>query len=162
MAKDPASVREVKYLRIMGLGLWLLGFVAIWLGWNGSAEKPCVDCQFPYLVSGMGAGLGFILCGSTLLWLAGLRAERFAQDERLNEIARGLDRLTSAVSLQGADSGSSSSNGSVVAGKSTYHRPDCRLVKTRGDLDMLTPEIAAANGLTPCRVCKPEAVDVKA
>jgi predicted RND superfamily exporter protein len=43
----------------------------------------------------------------------------------------------------------------VVAGTSTYHRADCRLIKGRSDLDLVSLEAARLNGLSPCRVCEP-------
>ncbi|MDQ3991163.1 MAG: hypothetical protein M3245_02475 [Actinomycetota bacterium] len=153
MVKDPASVREVRYLRMLGLGFWAAGFVIIWLGWNGAASLDYAQGQLPYLMSAGGAGIGLIIVGTALLMLAGLRTERMYQEERLQEVTRALDRLTSAVSI-GAGIGSANGAG-VIAGKTTYHRPDCRLVKGRDDLDMLTVDVAAEAGLTPCRVCKP-------
>jgi hypothetical protein len=42
-----------------------------------------------------------------------------------------------------------------VAGKSTYHRPECRLVEGKTDLDRVSVEVARLQGLSPCRVCNP-------
>ena len=43
----------------------------------------------------------------------------------------------------------------VVAGRSSFHRPDCHLVAGRDDMMPLTRLEGEAQGLSPCRVCKP-------
>ena len=43
----------------------------------------------------------------------------------------------------------------VVAGRSSFHRPDCHLVAGRDDMAQLTQLEAEAQSLTACRVCKP-------
>jgi hypothetical protein len=45
--------------------------------------------------------------------------------------------------------------GSFVAGPSAYHRPDCRLVQGRDDVEYISAADAAARELKACRVCKP-------
>ena len=155
MALPSQSDRQVRLGRIVGLVFCVAGFVIITIGWNGMANVACVDCQMPYLLSAGAAGLGLILFGTSLLSISSNRAERLAQDHRLQELARQLSIMGAAVETQG------SPNGRVVAGKSTYHQPDCRLVKDRKDLDFITVTIAAAQGLSPCRVCNPETADVE-
>ena len=43
--------------------------------------------------------------------------------------------------------------GLVVAGPSSYHRPDCKLLEGRGVLPTVTVEAAQERGLAPCRAC---------
>jgi hypothetical protein len=43
----------------------------------------------------------------------------------------------------------------VVAGRSSFHRPDCHLVSGRDDMAQMTQLEAEAQSLTACRVCKP-------
>jgi hypothetical protein len=43
----------------------------------------------------------------------------------------------------------------VVAGRSSFHDPACRLVASRDDLPEVSRRQATADGLSPCRVCKP-------
>lgn len=43
----------------------------------------------------------------------------------------------------------------VVAGRSSFHRPDCHLVSGRDDMMTLEQLEAVAQGLSACRVCKP-------
>jgi hypothetical protein len=43
----------------------------------------------------------------------------------------------------------------VIAGRSSFHDPQCHLVTGRDDMAALTRLEAEGQGLTPCRVCKP-------
>ena len=140
--------RQVRYGRILGLVFLLAGFVVVGLGWNGMAKNACADCQLPYLLSGGAAGLGLILLGATLILAAQFR------DERL-KLAETLKAVGTAVSKAVTSGGSVAPGELVVAGKSTYHRPGCRLVEGKTDVDFVSVEVARLNGLSPCRVCGP-------
>lgn len=140
--------RQVRYGRILGLVFLLVGFVIIGLGWRGMAQVACADCQLPYLLSGGAAGLGLILLGATLIIAAQFR------DERL-KLAETLKAVGTAVSKAVASGGAVSPSELVVAGKSTYHRPGCRLVEGKTDVDFVSVEVARLNGLSACRVCSP-------
>lgn len=144
--------RQVRYGRILGLTFLLAGFVAIGLGWNGMAREACADCQLPFLLSGGAAGLGLILLGSTLIVAAQLR------DERL-KLAQTLRDVGTAVSKAVTSGGATAPGELVVAGKSTYHRPGCRLVEGKTDVDFVSVEVAKLNGLSACRVCSPPTGD---
>jgi len=48
-------------------------------------------------------------------------------------------------------------DGAVIAGRSTYHLPSCRLVVDRDDLQAMSVDAASGRGLSPCRICKPAA-----
>lgn len=130
------------------------GFIAIGLGWNGMAKLAFVDSQFPYLLSGGATGLGLILFGTGLLVMAQIRSERL-------RLAEQLERVTGGLGGGAAASAPASANGQVVAGRSTYHRPDCRLVKDKPSLEFVSVESAVGAGLSPCRVCSPETVAAK-
>lgn len=43
----------------------------------------------------------------------------------------------------------------VIAGRSSFHVPDCHLVTGRDDMATITRLEAEGQGLSPCRVCKP-------
>lgn len=144
-----APDRQVRLGRILGLVFLLVGFVVIGLGWNGMAKQACPDCQLPYLLSGGAAGLGLILLGSTLLILAQLRDERIKLAEQLRQVGTAISKAV------GAAAGPEVTGELVVAGKSTYHRSDCRLVEGKADVDRVSVEVAKLNGLSPCRVCNP-------
>jgi hypothetical protein len=146
--------RQVRFARILGLIFSAVGFTVIVLGWNGMAKVACPDCQLPYLLSGGAAGLGLILVGGVLLLMAQIRSERMKLGEQVDQAAGLLSRAMSSASA------ASSANGQVVAGKSTYHRRECRLVEGKADLNLVTVEVARLQGLSPCRVCNPGEEDV--
>lgn len=144
--------RRIRQARTIGLTSIVAGFVAIGLGWSGAANKACVDCQFPYLISGAAAGIGLIIFGGVMLILAQIRTERA-------HLLGTLERTTpvAAVPSNGAPAPRAAlANGQVVAGSASYHRADCRLVKEKQGLPVMDESAAAASGLTPCRVCHPE------
>jgi hypothetical protein len=152
----PGFDRQVRFGRILGLVFCVVGFVTIGLGWNGMAKLACPDCQLPYLLSGGAAGGAMVLLGVGLLVMAQVRSERMKLTDELQRVGSIISRAIAASPASGA----ASSNGRVVAGKSTYHRPDCRLVEGKSDLDLITIEAAKASGLSACRVCNPEQGDV--
>lgn len=141
--------RQVRYGRILGLFFCLAGFTTIGFGWNGMAKVACPDCQLPYLLSGGAVGLGLILVGVALLVMAQVRDERVKLGEQLGQMGAALSRVASLPALI------ASPEGRVVAGRSTYHRPECRLIEGKTDLDVISVEMARLGGLSPCRVCNP-------
>lgn len=147
--------RQVRYGRTLGLFFCVAGFTAIAFAWNGSAKTAFVDVQFPYLISGGIGGLALVLLGVGLLVMAQIRAERIQSTSQLEQMSSILSRVAGAARSHSAD-------GQVVAGKSTYHRPGCRLVKGKRDVDYISVEVANLNGLTPCRVCKPSDLGLSA
>jgi hypothetical protein len=150
--------KRIRQARIIGLTAVVAGFVAIGLGWAGAANKACVDCQFPYLISGAAAGIGLIIFGGVMLILAQIRAERA-------HLVDSLERVVPAAipAVQGVVAPRAAiANGQVVAGSASYHRPDCRLVREKHDLPVMDESVAAASGLTPCRVCHPEHAETAA
>jgi len=143
----------VRNARILGIVLIALGIAAIIIGWNGMAKVDCAQCQLPYLLSGGAAGLGLIFVGSVLLIMAQIRVAQSAFRDQVRQINQAVIRMAGLAS--GGDNGHA-----VVAGQSTYHRPECRLVQGKSGLERMAPETAAMQGLTPCRVCNPERSDV--
>jgi hypothetical protein len=140
--------RQTRYARLLGMGFCMAGFAAIALGWAGAARQACVDCQIPYLISGGAAGVALVAFGGALLLMAQMRTEA-------RRIGARLEHLTGTITKTLVGTAGSSANGRVVAGRSTFHLPDCRLVKDKAGLDLLTVETARQNGLEPCRVCDP-------
>jgi hypothetical protein len=147
--------RQVRFGRILGLVFCVAGFITIGFGWNGTAKTALVDMQFPYLLSGGATGVALVLLGVGLLVMAQLRAERIRLTEELQRVGSVISRAIAAA----PSASPASANGRVVAGKSTYHRLDCRLVEGKSDLDLVTIEAAKASGLSACRVCNPEQGD---
>ena len=153
VSQGKAPDRQVRYGRILGLVFLLVGFVVIGLGWNGMAKIAYADGQLPYLLSGGAAGVGLILLGATMLITAQFRDERLKLAEQLRQVGTAISKAVGAAGPAGA------SGELVVAGKSTYHRAECRLVEGKADVDRVSVEVARLNGLSPCRVCSPPLSD---
>jgi len=145
-----------------GIGLAIAGFLLIFLGWNGAATYDRIPTQFPYLISGGLAGLALTVIASALIIVNAQRQDRAALLNGLAELKEALERMSlAAASGSGSGNGSSSSarmsealeQGLVVAGPTTFHRPDCKLLEGRGVLPTVTIEAAEERGLSACRAC---------
>jgi hypothetical protein len=147
----------VKGARVLALIFAFGGFALIGLGWNGMAKVASADQQLPYLLSGGFGGMAMVLFGVALLLIAQIRTERRKLMNVLEIMAVAVGRTAGSDTGVSAASASSSAPGLVVAGPSTYHRPDCRLVQGKAGLDRLTADAARSSGLTACRVCDPDA-----
>lgn len=145
--RTPAE-RQIRYARLLGMLFVIAGGTAIGFGWAGAARVNCIDCQMPYILSGGAGGLAALIFGVTLILIAQMRAEGLKLADRLEAANLSLRRL--GPSMDGAVGAER-----VVAGRSTYHRPDCRLIVGKQDLESMSVPAAKANGLSPCRVCNP-------
>lgn len=145
--------RRVYVGRILGLLFVTAGFVVIGKAWDGAASINFTTGQFPYLLSGGFMGLGLIVTGCTLLLLSTVRGEREVMSQKFDEVTRLLSR--SLTRMQASSNGLVGSGEQVVAGETTYHRPDCKILQGKTGLSTLTLEQAAAEGLARCRVCEP-------
>lgn len=147
--------RRVQVGRILGLVFVTAGFVVIGKAWDGAASINFTTGQFPYLLSGGFMGLGLVVTGCTLLLLSTVRGERKVMTEKLDEVTKLLGRNLNRMQLSA--NGIAGMGEQVVAGENVYHRADCRILQGKKGLTTLTVEQAAAEGLTPCRVCEPPA-----
>lgn len=136
----------------LGVALCLIGFLAIFLGWNGAGSHNFVPAQFPFLISGGIAGLAVVVVGAAMIVVQNQRTDR----ARLEAV---LERLAAAVERQSAGSPGAAAGGSpygyVVAGSSSYHRVDCTLPEAREEAHLVPLEDVNGGGLEPCRVCRP-------
>jgi hypothetical protein len=148
------DLTRTRYAQILGLAFVAAGFIAIGLGWRGAADKACIDCQIPYLISGAAVGLGLIILGAVLLIATRVRVERMHLVDELARISPGAPAPPSEAPV-------TTGNGHVVVGGSTYHRPDCRLVREKAGLSRISVEAAESSGLQPCRVCHPELAEAR-
>ena len=140
--------RQVRYGRVVGLVFAVLGFIVIGLGWNGMAKVACPDCQLPYLLSAGATGIGLIIVGIALLIASQIRDERMKLGEQLREVGATVGKsVASTAGVGGAEQ--------VVVGKSTYHRPTCRLVGGKAEVELVSVDVARLRRLSPCRVCDP-------
>lgn len=146
-----------------GILLALVGFVLMFLGWNGAASFNFLPAQFPYVISGGLAGLGLVVLGAALLIVQNAREERAILLHALAEIRDAVER-SGGGGVGAAPTGlleQAEAAGLVVAGGSSFHRPSCRLVEGRGSLRTMTVDQAGAQGLEPCRSCDPTLVDTE-
>ena len=134
----------------LGVLFCLIGFVVMFLGWNGAASVPSVPHQFPYLISGGFIGLAIVVVGAALLVVQNQRADR----ARLEEA---IDRLAAAAEKQGLGGSAASTavSGYFVAGEASYHRMDCALAAERDEAELIGIDDAIDRDLEPCRVCAP-------
>jgi hypothetical protein len=140
----------------LGILLCLGGFVALWAGWNGAASYDRVPAQFPYLISGGIVGLGLIVIGAAMIVVDTNRQGRDELQATLLELRQALEGMTPSPAAA-ASLGAGAAPGTVVAGASSYHRPDCHLVDGKPETRVLSVDEAEDDGLTPCRICKPAA-----
>ncbi len=135
----------------IAVGMLVGGFLLLVLGWNGAAGIDYVPGQLPYVISGGLAGMGLIAGGLALVVVQELRratVEISAKLEEMSEIvASGVGTGPTAVPSDGDR---------IVAGRTSYHRPDCRLIASRADLQVMSPDAARERGLAPCRICEPK------
>lgn len=83
----------------LGVGLCALGFLLVFLGWNGAASVDRIPSQFPYLISGGVAGLCFVILGVGMIVVQNQRADRAALQATLRELQESLERAGLAQSL---------------------------------------------------------------
>lgn len=142
------------------IGLAVVGFVLIFLGWNGAATYDREPAQLPYVISGGIAGLAVIVIAGALMVVNAQRQDRAALLNGLAELKEAMERLA-LVSAGASGNGAASSAGwaeaeeagLVVAGPTTYHRPSCKLLTGRGALPTVSVDAAVERGLEPCRAC---------
>ena len=140
----------------LGVLFCLAGAVVMWAGYNGAASYDDVPSQFPYLISGGIAGLSLVVIGVGLFVTQTSRAERVTLESHLEELRHAVERLNigaAATSAPAASPGGVAPGPMVVAGNSSYHRPDCRTLEGRDGLKSMTRAAAVAEGLDPCRTC---------
>jgi hypothetical protein len=140
-------------LIVVGAGLLVIG-----IGWNGAAGaggqingQTDLRAQLPWLLSGGVLGLALVVFGAALVIVHNARLDRARLETK-------LDELVDAVSRGGGGAAAAPATiaGIFVSGGSSYHRPDCRLVNGRTDVNYVTAAEASERGLNACRVCHPE------
>ena len=147
-----------------GLGLLVIGIglLAIGIGWNGMAGGggqvngiSVLQAQLPWLVSGGILGLALVVFGAALLIVHNARTDRARLEAKLDEVVAAIGRAPAAT-VPYPTGPTATAAGVYLAGASTYHRPDCRLVQGRDDASPVTQPEIDEQSLRACRVCKPE------
>ena len=147
---------------LIGWALAALGVIVIIVGWFGVSGQALVAKQLPYLISGGLGGVALVGIGAALIGTERLRrdAGRMARLEDMVEELRGVllvhpDEPAGTAPV----SPGLTSAGQVLAvpSGSTYHRADCSMVRGKPAVDPVTAGQIDQRGLTPCRICEPDA-----
>jgi hypothetical protein len=147
----------------LGIGVGLLGFVVMFIGWNGAASTNSVAGQVPYLISGGLVGLGLVVIGAALILVETSREDREHLRHEIASLREALEG-TAVASTNGRKAAPppkpaeepASGRGQYLAGDRSFHRPGCRLLEGReAQVERVTLELAAKRRLAPCRVCEP-------
>lgn len=138
----------------LGVGLCLLGFLVLFLGWNGAASTNYVPAQFPYLISGGLAGVAIVIVGAAMIVVQNQRTDRARVEAALARLGALLERQGSGVAaaVPGVDPGLGAY---VVAGSTSYHQVGCQLPEAREEAHLVPLEDIRTSSLEPCRVCRP-------
>jgi hypothetical protein len=136
----------------LGVGLCLVGFLLVFLGWNGAASRNFLPAQFPYLISGGITGLCLVVVGTGTIVVQNQRADRAALQKTLEQL---IDAVEHSGGLRTNGAATKSTSDDLVAGRDSYHRADCRLAQGRAEATPITVAEALERGLEPCRVCNP-------
>lgn len=140
----------------LGIVYCIAGLVLIFLGWNGAASYDRVAAQMPYVVSGGLAGLALCVIGAGVIVASVARAERAKLQASIEDLREALERTAEAAVVTSARPAAGvPSDKEVLAGPSSYHRADCRLVEDQSGLTPMTAAAARERGLEPCRICNP-------
>jgi hypothetical protein len=151
----------------LGVILCLLGFLVLFLGWNGAAGKNVIMAQFPFLISGGIAGLAIVVVGAALLIVQNAREDRARLEATLERLIAAVEAggsgaprsAPAGMGGMGAGMGAGFGGGMMMlAGTTSYHRVDCSLAEAREEAHIVGLEEVLTRGLAPCRVCKPPAL----
>jgi hypothetical protein len=68
------------------VGLVGLGFILIFMAWNGAAGKDFVQGQIPYVISGGLGGLALVMSGLTVAIIQAVRRDATELRQKLDEL----------------------------------------------------------------------------
>lgn len=77
----------------VGVLLAAIGFVLIFLAWNGAAGVDHIQGQLPYVISGGLTGLGLIGAGLTTILVQASRRDSRELSERMEELTEAIRDL---------------------------------------------------------------------
>ena len=146
-------------LLTVGSILMPFGAVLVLLAWYGAAHTTRLFEQIPYMISGGLMGIVLVIAGGFCYFGFFLARLLATSREMLDALLRLEERFEAGVSLDGQSSPRAARLPvvSLVATKtgSMYHRPDCPTVAGKPAAELRA--IRSTDGLTPCRICLPEA-----
>jgi len=146
----------------LGLIVIALGLVVIGIGWNGAAGSggeinhvPQVQAQLPWILSGGFLGLGIVVLGAAMVIANAYRESEARLSARFDQLLETLAEGAGSAARGTPLSSDQPAGDLVVAGSTSFHRPDCRLVKGRTEARLIDVSTALDLGLAPCRICRP-------
>lgn len=140
-----------RFVALLGIAFAAAGFILIVLGFDGAASQDVVSSQIPYLISGGLGGLALVVLGIGLALVHEFRQGSILMATRVEELTEALAASRRVGPTEVPD------GASVVASRSSFHRPDCHLVSSREDVQVMSASAAEQAGLTACRICEPQA-----
>ena len=157
---------------LIGWGLGAVGIIVIIVGWYGVSGQAIVSKQLPYLISGGLGGIALVGIGAALIGTERLRqdAKRIARLEEMVEDLRAVLIVdpdaptadpaatpsspgTQPYALTGQDAGNH--RPVAIPTGSTYHDPDCSMVRGKPEVSAVDARAVAQRELTACRICQP-------
>jgi hypothetical protein len=144
-----------KYSDHVPTALIVVGFVMIFIGWSGAASVDYVQGQVPYVISGGLTGLAFVFFGAAGLVVQTLKKAQQSQEDALRELTESMRKVATAMSVGENGSASNGQGALVVAGASSFHLADCRVVGRSRRVETVPRSEAISDGLEPCRICNP-------
>ena len=151
---------------VLGATISVAGGVIVLLGWYGAAHTTVLQYQIPYLISGGMLGAALIVLGGIYYFAHFLSRQQsrleqllvqaiYAGDPELASISE-LDAEPPGAPTPGAqrvlDEGWAAEQVVWVESGSSFHRPDCQMVRGK-TTKRGTEREAERAGLTSCRIC---------
>jgi hypothetical protein len=91
---------------LLGIAYCIVGFLFIFLGWNGAASHDREPAQIPYVISGGIAGLGLVVLGAGLIVAHSLRTDRVELRGSIDDLRAEVQRLANtSTAVDGAAGG---------------------------------------------------------
>jgi hypothetical protein len=159
---------------LIGWVLAAVGVIVIIVGWYGVSGQAVIAKQLPYLISGGLGGVALVGIGAALIG-----TERLRQDARRIARLEGMVQELYSVLLVHGDSpgepdaaptrrpapdtaafevsaGAESNHRPVaIPTGSTYHDPDCAMVRGKSGVATVDRSTVSRRDLTACRICQP-------
>ena len=148
-----------RWLAIAGGVLMPLGVILVIIGWYGASHTTRLFEQVPYMISGGLMGIVLVIAGGFCYF--GYFLARLLSTSR--EMLDALLRLEERFESVGLSADATPARGArlplvaLVATKAgtMFHRPDCPTVANKPAAELRS--VRSTDGLTPCRICAPEA-----
>lgn len=90
----------------VGVGVAILGFILIVVGWGQVAAETQVYLQLPYVVSAALIGLGMVLVGLTVLNIATRQRDAVDRDRQIARLVATLEELRESLAERGPNGAS--------------------------------------------------------